>query len=451
MKEILAELTRHPIRTRLALTGPMIVARDLAHAKIRERLDRGEPMPDYLKNHPVYYAGPAKTPEGMASGSFGPTTAGRMDSFVDQFQAAGGSMVMLAKGNRSAAVREACAEARRLLPRLDRRAGRAARAGLHQEGRGARISRARHGGRVADRGRELPGLHRRRRQGQRLLQGAEPRLRGAEPGGGGPLGWRRPVAGRGRGQRLDAAGSRGVGGQAVVADVARAARQDVDEKASDGLGDVEGQGLERVACAASRVSARAGRKVRGTSGVIGAARGPNDRRSASVTRRAKLPGVVLGRRRRRVGLDRRRGAINDLIGFGARRGWSSSVWRHGRRLSNACLVDLLRRRPHRTFGCRRRRAGLNRRRGAIAALVGCGARRGWRSGAWRRGGGFSNACRGDLLSAGPNTSFRRRRPGCLHRRGGATSAWIRRSARVGWRSGVWRRAIFNACRLRMPR
>ena len=110
MKEILAELSKHPIRTRLALTGPMIVARDAAHAKIRERLDRGEPMPDYFKNHPVYYAGPAKTPAGYASGSFGPTTAGRMDSFVDQFQAAGGSMVMLAKGNRSAQVRKACGE-----------------------------------------------------------------------------------------------------------------------------------------------------------------------------------------------------------------------------------------------------------------------------------------------------------------------------------------------------
>jgi fumarate hydratase class I len=109
MKDILAELSQHPIRTRLALTGTMIVARDAAHAKIRERLERGEPMPDYFKNHPVYYAGPAKTPAGYASGSFGPTTAGRMDSFVDQFQAAGGSMVMLAKGNRSREVREACA------------------------------------------------------------------------------------------------------------------------------------------------------------------------------------------------------------------------------------------------------------------------------------------------------------------------------------------------------
>jgi fumarate hydratase class I len=108
MKEILAQLTKHPIKTRLSLTGPMIVARDLAHAKLRERLEAGKGLPDYFKNHPVYYAGPAKTPEGYASGSFGPTTAGRMDSFVDDFQAAGGSMVMLAKGNRSAAVREAC-------------------------------------------------------------------------------------------------------------------------------------------------------------------------------------------------------------------------------------------------------------------------------------------------------------------------------------------------------
>ncbi len=109
MKEILAELSKHPIRTRLSLTGTMIVARDSAHAKIRERLDRGEPMPEYFKNHPVYYAGPAKTPVGYSSGSFGPTTAGRMDSFVEQFQAAGGSLVMLAKGNRSREVHEACA------------------------------------------------------------------------------------------------------------------------------------------------------------------------------------------------------------------------------------------------------------------------------------------------------------------------------------------------------
>ncbi|HEY1749365.1 MAG TPA: fumarate hydratase [Xanthobacteraceae bacterium] len=108
MPEILKELARYPIKTRLSLCGPMIVARDAAHGKLRERLERGEKLPDYFKNHPVYYAGPAKTPEGYASGAFGPTTAGRMDSFVADFQAAGGSMVMLAKGNRSPAVREAC-------------------------------------------------------------------------------------------------------------------------------------------------------------------------------------------------------------------------------------------------------------------------------------------------------------------------------------------------------
>jgi fumarate hydratase class I len=108
MPEILAELSKHPVKTQLALTGPMIVARDIAHAKIKERLDRGEEMPQYLKDHPVYYAGPAKTPEGMPSGSFGPTTAGRMDTYVEQFQAQGGSLVMLAKGNRSRQVTEAC-------------------------------------------------------------------------------------------------------------------------------------------------------------------------------------------------------------------------------------------------------------------------------------------------------------------------------------------------------
>jgi fumarate hydratase, class I len=108
MAEILAELTKHPVKTRLSLTGPLVVARDIAHAKIQERLDAGEEMPEYLRDHPVYYAGPAKTPEGFASGSFGPTTAGRMDSYVESFQAAGGSMVMLAKGNRSKQVTEAC-------------------------------------------------------------------------------------------------------------------------------------------------------------------------------------------------------------------------------------------------------------------------------------------------------------------------------------------------------
>jgi len=108
MRDILATLAQHPIKTRLSLSGPMIVARDLAHAKLRERLEKGQGLPDYFKNHPVYYAGPAKTPEGYASGAFGPTTAGRMDSFVDDFQAAGGSMVSVAKGNRSSQVREAC-------------------------------------------------------------------------------------------------------------------------------------------------------------------------------------------------------------------------------------------------------------------------------------------------------------------------------------------------------
>ncbi|MBX6169188.1 MAG: fumarate hydratase, partial [Thermobispora bispora] len=108
MSEIRAELSKYPVKTRLSLTGPLVVARDIAHAKIAERLDRGEPMPQYLKDHPVYYAGPAKTPEGYASGSFGPTTAGRMDSYVERFQAAGGSLVMLAKGNRSRQVTEAC-------------------------------------------------------------------------------------------------------------------------------------------------------------------------------------------------------------------------------------------------------------------------------------------------------------------------------------------------------
>ena len=144
----------------------MIVARDLAHAKLRERLESGQGLPDYFKNHPVYYAGPAKTPKGYASGAFGPTTAGRMDSFVDDFQAAGGSMVMLAKGNRSPAVREACKKHGGFY--LASIGGAAANLAEHcikkVETRG--ISRARHGGDLAHRGREFPGLHRHRRQGQ---------------------------------------------------------------------------------------------------------------------------------------------------------------------------------------------------------------------------------------------------------------------------------------------
>jgi len=110
MAEIRAELSKHPIKTRLALSGPMIVARDIAHAKLKERLDRGEGLPQYVKDHPIYYAGPAKTPRGYASGSFGPTTAGRMDSYVDLFMRHGGSLVTLAKGNRSPAVARACKE-----------------------------------------------------------------------------------------------------------------------------------------------------------------------------------------------------------------------------------------------------------------------------------------------------------------------------------------------------
>jgi fumarate hydratase class I len=108
MDEIREQLSRYPVKTRLSLSGPLVVARDIAHAKIAERLDAGEPMPQYLRNHAVYYAGPAKTPDGYASGSFGPTTAGRMDAYVEKFQAAGGSLVMLAKGNRSKQVTEAC-------------------------------------------------------------------------------------------------------------------------------------------------------------------------------------------------------------------------------------------------------------------------------------------------------------------------------------------------------
>jgi fumarate hydratase class I len=108
MEDILAELTKYPVKTRLSLTGTMVVGRDIAHAKIKERIDAGEEIPEYLKKHPIYYAGPAKTPEGMASGSFGPTTAGRMDPYVDLFQSLGGSKIMIAKGNRSKAVTDAC-------------------------------------------------------------------------------------------------------------------------------------------------------------------------------------------------------------------------------------------------------------------------------------------------------------------------------------------------------
>ena len=110
MKEILATLTKYPVKTRLSLNGKLIVARDIAHARFKEMIDKGGDLPQYLKDHPVYYAGPSKTPPGMPAGSFGPTTAARMDPYVDEFQKRGASMVMLAKGNRSAAVTKACQE-----------------------------------------------------------------------------------------------------------------------------------------------------------------------------------------------------------------------------------------------------------------------------------------------------------------------------------------------------
>lgn len=108
IKEVLAELSKYPVKTRLNLNGTLIVARDTAHARISKMIEEGKPMPEYFKNHPIYYAGPAKTPKGLASGSFGPTTAGRMDVYVDRFQSLGGSMIMLAKGNRSQQVTDAC-------------------------------------------------------------------------------------------------------------------------------------------------------------------------------------------------------------------------------------------------------------------------------------------------------------------------------------------------------
>ena len=163
MEEIRRTLSQYPVKTRVSLNGPMIVARDIAHAKFKERLDRGEGLPQYLKDHPVYYAGPAKTPTGMATGSFGPTTAGRMDSYVAELQRAGGSFVMLAKGNRSKAVRDACKAYGGFYLGSVGGAGGAAGAGLHPQGRGAGVSGAGHGGGVADRGRGLPRVHHHRR------------------------------------------------------------------------------------------------------------------------------------------------------------------------------------------------------------------------------------------------------------------------------------------------
>ena len=159
MKDILATLSKHPIKTRLSLTGTMIVARDSAHAKLRERLEKGEPLPDYFKNHPIYYAGPAKTPEGYASGAFGPDHCGTNGflcrsvpgrRWLDGDGRQGQSRGRGARGLQ---------EARRLLSRLDRRGGGQSRRTLHQEGRGRRISRTRHGSDLAYRGRGFPGLH----------------------------------------------------------------------------------------------------------------------------------------------------------------------------------------------------------------------------------------------------------------------------------------------------
>ena len=137
---------RYPVKTRLSLTGPLVVARDIAHAKIKERLDAGEPMPAYLRDHAVYYAGPAKTPDGYASGSFGPTTAGRMDSYVDAVPGGRRLARDAGQGQPVGGRSPTRASARRLLPRLDRRSRRPAGAGLHQARRGARVPRARHGG-----------------------------------------------------------------------------------------------------------------------------------------------------------------------------------------------------------------------------------------------------------------------------------------------------------------
>ena len=158
MDKVREILTKYPIKTRLNLKGTLIVARDIAHARIKQMLDEGKPMPEYFKKHPVYYAGPAKTPEGMASGSFGPTTAGRMDPYVDLFQSHGGSLVMVAKGNRSQQVTDAC-----------RKHGGYSGQELDQVGRGRGLPRTGHGGRPQDLRRELPGVHHRRRQGQRLF------------------------------------------------------------------------------------------------------------------------------------------------------------------------------------------------------------------------------------------------------------------------------------------
>ena len=175
MSEIRATLGQYPVATRLSLSGPIIVARDIAHARLKEKRRRGEDLPAYFKDHIIYYAGPAKTPPGYASGSFGPTTAGRMDDYVPLFQKMGGSLVMLAKGNRSKGVTESCKAIRRVLPGIDRRAGGPAGQGLHHQPGGRGLPRTRHGGHLQDHGQGFPRLYHRRRQGQRFLR-KDPRL-----------------------------------------------------------------------------------------------------------------------------------------------------------------------------------------------------------------------------------------------------------------------------------
>ena len=160
MSEILIELTKCPVKTRLSLNGPLIVARDIAHAKLKERLDMGDSLPQYFKDHGIYYAGPAKTPKGLASGSFRPTTAGRMDAYVEQFQAAGGSMVMLAKGNRSRAVTDACHQHGGFY--LGSIGGPGTSPRLYQACRGDGIRRTWHGSHMEDRSRKLSRFRRRR-------------------------------------------------------------------------------------------------------------------------------------------------------------------------------------------------------------------------------------------------------------------------------------------------
>ena len=159
MDQIRQQLNQYPVATPLLLTGNIVVARDIAHAKLKERLDAGHPLPDYFKDHIIYYAGPAKTPTGYPSGSFGPTTAGRMDPYVPLFQARGGSMIMLAKGNRSKQVTDACKDLRRLLSGIDRRPRGQARQGVHHPGRVNRVSRTGHGSHLHDYRAGFSGLY----------------------------------------------------------------------------------------------------------------------------------------------------------------------------------------------------------------------------------------------------------------------------------------------------